>query len=447
MEDALRPPQSPVTAAYTREAGIPGVDEEVRLFYDLHPYPPPVDSLDGYRRLWNDHNRRRADFHLLWPTQPYRDERSILVAGCGTSQAAKYAVRHPAAHVVGIDLSAESVRHTLELKHRYKLANLDVHQLPIERAAQLAKRFDQIVCTGVLHHLPDPAAGLRALRELLAPGGAMHVMVYASYGRTGIYMMQEYCRRLGIRYSEEEIHDLASTLQALPPGHPVERILREAADFRQRVALADAFLHPRDRAYTVPQFFDFAESSGMAFGRWLRQAPYLPQCGAPANTPHFARLLQLPVRERYAATELFRGTMLRHSAILYRDDEPTGAGAIRFDGEGWLGYRPIRMPNTIAVRERLPRDAAAILINQAHTYPDLLLPVDPEQLGWFSAIDGSCAIAEIVGDFSAHPEGEQRLARARDFFERLWWYDQVVFDASPRPAVPPASREQGVPSG
>ena len=82
---------------------------------------------------------------------------------------------------------------------RYNLDNLQVHQLPIERARELGTSFDQIVCTGVLHHLADPDAGLTALRDVLEPGGAMHLMVYAPYGRTGIYMLQEFCRRIGIK--------------------------------------------------------------------------------------------------------------------------------------------------------------------------------------------------------------------------------------------------------
>ena len=84
--------------------------ETVRAFYDLHPYPPPVDDLDGYRQRWQDENRRRADFHLHWPGKAYRTDLQVLVAGCGTAQAAKHALRQPASHVVGIDFSAESVR-------------------------------------------------------------------------------------------------------------------------------------------------------------------------------------------------------------------------------------------------------------------------------------------------------------------------------------------------
>ena len=229
----------------------------VKDFYERYPYPPPIADLENYRRRWQDQNRRRADFHLSWPEKPYTEERTVLVAGCGTSQAAKHAARCPAGRVIGIDFSATSVRHTQDLQRKYELTNLEVHQLPIDRIGDLEMTFDEIVCTGVLHHLADPEAALRVLRDVLNPDGAMHLMVYAPYGRAGIYMLQEFCRGIGIQASDEEIRDLVIALGALPARHPLARLLQDAPDFRQEAALADALLHPRDRAYSVPQLLEF----------------------------------------------------------------------------------------------------------------------------------------------------------------------------------------------
>src|SRR5215471_10688725 len=248
---------------------LPGVAAEVQDFYERYPYPRPVDNLENYRRFGQDRQSRRVDYHLFWPLKPYREDLSILIAGCGTSQAAKHALRWPAAQVIGIDFSATSVRCTEELKRKYNLNNLQVRQLPIDRVNDLEMSFDQIICTGVLHHLADPDAGLRALRSVLKPEGAMHLMVYAPYGRAGVYMLQEYCRRLGVGTSKEELRDLIAALPALPPGHPLENLLRESPDFRQEAALADALLNPQDRSYSVPQLFDFIEKAGLTFGRWL----------------------------------------------------------------------------------------------------------------------------------------------------------------------------------
>jgi len=396
------------------------VAERVREFYERYPYPRPINSLDKYRQLWQDRQRRRADYHLFWPSKSYREDYSILIAGCGTSQAAKHALRWPAAQVVGIDFSATSVQCTEGLKRKYDLNNLQVHQLPIEQVKDLGTSFDQIVCTGVLHHLANPDVGLRALHDVLKPDGAMHLMVYAPYGRAGIYLLQEFCNRIDIQATDEEIRDIIAALRALPPGHPLENLMREAPDFREESGLADALLNPRDRAYSVPQLFDFIERGGLAFGRWVRQAPYIPKCGAISNIPQAPRIAQLPLVDQYAEVELFRGTIVTHSVVLYRNDSPDRQ-LVSFAGDDWISYVPIRMPDTICIQERLPRGAAAVLINQNHTYRDLVMPIDSTEKSLFDAVDGNSSIGDIMQTLSS----SQIMARA--FFERLWWYDQVVF--------------------
>jgi SAM-dependent methyltransferase len=414
-------------------SALPGVAEQVQSFYDRYPYPPPVDNLDKYRSLWQDTQKRRADYHLSWPASPYKEDQSILIAGCGTSQAAKHALRWPEAQVTGIDSSTTSVRSTEDLKRKYNLKNLQVSQLAIEQVSELGMKFDQIVCTGVLHHLADPDAGLSALRSVLKSDGAMHLMVYAPYGRAGIYMLQEFCRRLGIHANDADIRDLIGALSELPPGHPLETLLRHAPDFRHEAALADALLHPQDRAYSVPQLFDFLRKAGLTFGRWIRQAPYSVHCGVLGKLPQAGRMASLPPAEQYAAIELFRGTMLRHSVVAYRGDSATSQ-QVGFEGNAWLNYVPIRIPDTICVQERLPLGATAVLINQTHPYKDLFLPIGSTEKGAYDAIDGVRSIRDIVKATASSPHPMTNIDIARGFFEQLWWHDLVVFDAS-QPAL------------
>ena len=99
--------------------------DPIYKFYTHHPYPPPVDNLDRARDLWRDENVHRAEFHLLWPQKEYRADLDVLVAGCGTFQAARVAVCRPAARVVGIDVSPTSLEHTEALKQKYNLTNLE----------------------------------------------------------------------------------------------------------------------------------------------------------------------------------------------------------------------------------------------------------------------------------------------------------------------------------
>ena len=411
------------------------VAQEVSAFYERHPYPLPIDDLDRYRQPWND-DRRRLEACLLWPTVPYRDNRSILVAGCGTSQAAKVAMRWPRSQVVGIDVSANSIEQTDRLMRKHRIENLHLQQLPLERAGELGREFEYIICTGVLHHLSNPALGLRALRNVLAPAGALNLMVYAPYGRAGVYLLQDYCRRLRIGTTATEIRDLAASLQALPTDHPLRPLLRHAPDFSNEAGLADALLHPQDRAYSVPQLLEFLTAASLEFGRWVRQAAYLPQCGALASSPHQTLLTRLPLDEQYAAVELFRGTMMRHSFVAYRRDRPKVA-AIDFEGDAWLGYVPLRVSDSLVVEERLPPEAAAVLINKAHTYPDIYLPINAHQKKWFDAIDGQRSIGDII----ARPASQEA---ARVLFRGLWWYDQVLFDASPQTQHPPTGGDAQV---
>jgi hypothetical protein len=81
-------------------------------FYTAHPYPPPVANLDRAREEWQDTNRHRAEHYLFWPGRPYRAELDILVAGCGTWQAATYALCRPHACVVASESIVASTSST-----------------------------------------------------------------------------------------------------------------------------------------------------------------------------------------------------------------------------------------------------------------------------------------------------------------------------------------------
>ena len=196
------------------------------------------------------------------------------------------------------------------------------------------------------------------------------------------------------------MRDLGTTIGALSADHPIAGVARRAKDFRNPDALADALLHPQDRAYTVPQLYAWLERCGLSFGRWFEQAPYLPQCGAMASTPHAARLVSLSPPLQHAAVELLRGTMTKHNFIAYRDDRRGESQPITFDGDAWRDYVPLRLPWTLCIRDRVPPGSAAVLINRAHTYPDLALPIDAAQDRIFAAIDGNRSIDEILRDRS-----------------------------------------------
>ena len=399
------------------------IASQVRDFYEAHPYPPPVDDLQAYRQVWDD-ERRRAEAHLFWPDEPYRDDRSILVAGCGTTQAAHYALRWPRAQVIGIDVSAKSIAFTQGLKRKHALANLEVRQLAVERAAELGQGFEHVVCTGVLHHLPDPDAGLRALHDVLEPTGALNVMVYAPYGRAGVYMLQDYCRRLGIGATAREIGDLAASLKGASagPSHraPPAQLTRLRGQGRAgRCAAASAgpiLLGPA--ALGVPQ----------------PCRPGVRALGAPGALPALvwrAGVIASPIQ---AGRTDGRSAIRRHRTVP-RDHGPPQRRGLQ-EGSARAGVRPsilMARPGSATRPFGCPirspcgsgchPGAAAVLINRNHTYTDLYLPIDARQERLLAAIDGERTIAEICRE-----PGDRNLARA--FFQQLWRWDQVVFNTS-----------------
>jgi hypothetical protein len=239
--------------------------------------------------------------------------------------------------------------------------------------------------------------------------------------------MQEYCRLLEISVSATDLRSLGAALEALPADHPISDLLRRSKDFRRPEAMADALLHPQDRAYTVPEIYAWLDLCGVSFGRWIEQAPYLAQCGVLASSPHASHLAALPSRLQHAAAELFRGTMVLHSFIAYRDNSAVENQPITFAGESWRDCIPIVLPWTVCVRERLPPGSVAVLFNRSHTFTDLILTVDSFEDRLLGAIDGRRTLAQILQFVLRDGDGESRALR---FFERLWQYDQIVFDAS-----------------
>jgi hypothetical protein len=80
----------------------------------------------------------------------------------------------------------------------------------------------------------------------------------------------------------------------------------------------------------------------------------------------------------------------------------------------------------LCIRERVPPGSVAVLINRAHTCPDLALPIDAAQERVYAAIDGNRSVDELLRETAGAGGDEQ----ARRFIQQLWEYDQIVFDAT-----------------
>lgn len=298
---------------------------DVKTQYEHLPYPP-VDPQDERRRLqrtWLD-DLPMINHYCFGGKQSFRDGFRVLVAGGGTGDATIFLaeqLRATDAEIVHVDLSTASIAIARERARIRGLANIRwVNDSLLNLAALDLGRFDYINCVGVLHHLADPDAGLRALLGVLKEEGALGLMLYGAIGRTGVYHMQRLLRLASAGCGEaEKIAHAKEVLGALPPAN----WYRLAGDLYGDHKLGDAgiydsLLHSQDRAYTVTEIFEWLqdghglqlEFSDVQRGRF----PYMPSLTlAPEARLLRRRLPSMALRERYAMSELLVGDLTRHN--------------------------------------------------------------------------------------------------------------------------------------
>jgi SAM-dependent methyltransferase len=246
----------------------------------------------------------------------------VLVAGGGTGDALVQLAQQMTdagrvAEITYLDLSTAS-RAIAEERARVRgLTGIEFVTGSLLDAADYGE-FDYIDCCGVLHHLPDPAAGFRALLATLAPGGGMGFMVYAPYGRSGVYPLQEAFGALFEGMAPEARLRAAKKLVAgLPEGHPFA-CNSNLGDHKQSDAgFYDLLLHSQDRAFDVAALMAMLAQTGWHLSGFTMPALYdlARIAGVPAHLDPVARM---------AVAEKLNGTIKTHVGYAVRATEARG---------------------------------------------------------------------------------------------------------------------------
>ncbi|MCC6303349.1 MAG: class I SAM-dependent methyltransferase [Gammaproteobacteria bacterium] len=382
--------------------------------YERWIYPEPVEDLSAPQerdlRAGCDPARLSAAY---WPDRRPRTAMKILVAGCGANLAARYAFHYPESRVVGIDISAASLAHERRLKERHALDNLELRLERLEHIACLGESFDFIDTSGVLHHLPDPTQGLRALGTVLEPDGVIFVMLYAKYGRAGVYMLQDLFRMMGLEQSERDLALVKDCLSTLKSDHPIHRYLRQSNDVDYDAGLVDTFLHRQDIPFTVQDCLRLVQDAGLAFQGWMENFFYYPEAQIPRDAPFYAPLDGLPEPLRWQAMELMHGHVSQHAFYACRADRDPATYRIDFETDRFMRYVPVRRWD-LALQET----PAGLLVLERAPYPPLTLT--PPQSLILRQADGQRSIEDCVREvrFKDPPEVVRHFCRA--LFQDLW---------------------------
>ncbi|MBD1804238.1 class I SAM-dependent methyltransferase [Microcoleus sp. FACHB-SPT15] len=289
----------------------------VQRLYDTYPFPPePLldEPPPGYNWRWN----WLAAYNFCTGQKPQRQNIRILDAGCGTGVGTEYLVHlNPQASVVGIDLSAGALSVAKERCQRSGANRVEFHHLSLYDAEQLEGEFDLINCVGVLHHLPDPIRGIQSLAAKLAPGGLMHIFVYAELGRWEIQLMQKAIALLqGNQRGDytDGVQVGRQIFSALPESNRLVKREKErwSLENQRDANFADMYVHPQEIDYNIETLFELIDASGLEFIGFSNPRTWELEPLLGKKPELIKRAEGLSDRERYRLIELLNPEAVTH---------------------------------------------------------------------------------------------------------------------------------------
>jgi 2-polyprenyl-3-methyl-5-hydroxy-6-metoxy-1,4-benzoquinol methylase len=244
--------------------------EKIRQQFDAAPYPrTPLETTP--KNSPNDlyiHNLITS-FYLRNRQVISTEGKLILDAGCGTGyKSLILALANPGAKIVGVDLSDESIklaRHRLEYHH---CENAEFYTMPLEELPSLGLQFDYINNDEVLYLLPDPVAGLQAMKSVLKPDGIIRTNFHSSLQRFIFHRGQELFTELGLMEGAPDDEQLAlvrEVMRSLKDHIFIKtNAWREAYETDDQLLLANYLLRG-DKGWTIPEFFAALRAADLEF--------------------------------------------------------------------------------------------------------------------------------------------------------------------------------------
>ncbi len=202
-------------------------------FYRRHPQLLPSDSDSGpvasirtlhafgdewqrFPELFEVH-RRIFDWYFEGPEPLRWKGLRVLDAGCGMGRWLHFA-REAGAEVVGMDVSP-----AIDVAAEREGDGADFVQGDLRWPPFPPGSFDLVYSLGVLHHLEEPLAGVRALAKLVRPGGELRLYVYRTledepWGKRVLFAAVTGLRHVTTRLPYPAVHAVSWLVAALATG-------------------------------------------------------------------------------------------------------------------------------------------------------------------------------------------------------------------------------------
>lgn len=308
--------------------------KNVREQYENFPYPQRNPSDEKKRLISYENQSIELINHYcfngsmnLYP-KGIGTTFKILIAGGGTGDAAIYYAEilyDLNVEITYLDMSKSSSKIAKERAKTRQLKNIKwLHHSILDLPNIDIGKFDYIDCSGVLHHLESPSKGLIALKSVLKNNGAMNVMVYAKYGRTGVYQMQELMKK--INTNEENLQIKIDNTKTIINNLPATNWFEKSKEFftndiNNDNGIYDLLLHSQDRSYNITELYNWIEDqcnlniiefngSGVESKIGYDPKIYIK------DTNLLLKIKKLPDIEQKAISELLSGFILKHSCFI-----------------------------------------------------------------------------------------------------------------------------------
>jgi Tfp pilus assembly protein PilF/2-polyprenyl-3-methyl-5-hydroxy-6-metoxy-1,4-benzoquinol methylase len=250
-------------AAMTRLTPIKdAVSRQVQSQYEENPYPRWV-------RITADEKAATVTRYLSqkFPFAAFQrrergEDADILSACCGAGQLMLELAQSVKGRMLAVDLSLTSLgyakRKALELgQDGIEFAQADVLEL-----GAIGRSFDLVECSGALHYLADPFAGMRVLASLLRPGGYMMLGLYSEVARRRIMAMR---RRIAAWGYVSAADDIRRCRQDLWNSDSPDLRIVNAYDFFGVSTCRDLLFHVQERQIELAAIADFLKDNDLTF--------------------------------------------------------------------------------------------------------------------------------------------------------------------------------------
>ena len=142
--------------------------------------------------------------------------------------------------------------------------NVQLQQLDILDARLLPNSYDVIECSGVLHHMQEPARGLAALNTKLKPGGYIKIGLYSKLARKTVSAARHLIKSLGIQSTPQGIRTFRNQIFN-DDQHELKNISILVNDFYSLSECRDLCFHVQEHQFTIETLQKLLESESLTF--------------------------------------------------------------------------------------------------------------------------------------------------------------------------------------